>query len=319
MKRVFLIAAGLLITAFFIIYIFGVDLSGIDNHIGHQYDTAEADITGRPAEAAAVYIAESPEGTAVAVVTEGPAGMAAASTEGRGSLNITAGQTRTGGPSETLSGWKLMWADEFAGTSVDQEYWTRVHRKNNYNNELQYYLPKNSFTEDGCLCLIANRDKRNGKNYTSGMVETRGKLLFKYGRVEVRAKLPAGKGLLPAIWMLSDDGRSEIDIMEMIGSEPNIIYGVNHYRSRGPRKTVGSITCDTPEGFHVYAAEWDKDEIRWYLDGALFHKSRKGVPSKKMYIVFTLAVGGDWPGDPGKETPFPCGMKVDYIRVYKRV
>ena len=187
-----------------------------------------------------------------------------------------------------VDGWELVWVDEFDAPSVDLEVWTEVDRRDNYNRELQYYTPVNSYIEDGCLYLTARDEEKDGKDYTSAMVETRDKLSFCYGRIEARIKLPVGKGLFPAFWLLSDN--FEIDVMEMIGSEPEIIYGVNHYR-RGStmRKTYGTMISETPEEFHVYALEWNEDELLWYIDGELFYQTDEGVPDEEMYIIFTMA------------------------------
>ncbi|VFU16084.1 Glycosyl hydrolases family 16 (modular protein) [anaerobic digester metagenome] len=213
--------------------------------------------------------------------------------------------------------WKLIWSDEFDELYLDLERWTKVDRKDNYNNELQYYTPPNSYLQDGCLYLTAKNENKEGKPYTSAMVQTMNKLSFCYGKIEARIKLPVGKGLFPAFWLLSYTGESEIDIMEMIGSEPDIIYGVNHYLSENKlTRTYSLIEIDSPEQFHVYTLEWEEHELRWYVDGTMFHQSYR-VPSEEMYIIFTLAVGGDWPGYPDHQTVFPCDFVVDYVKLYR--
>jgi beta-glucanase (GH16 family) len=222
-------------------------------------------------------------------------------------------------PGDAVPGWRLIWVDEFDKPNLDIERWTEVDRKYGYNNELQYYLPKNSYIKDGCLYLTAIKENWNGREYTSAMVDTGYKLVFRYGRIEAKIKLPKGRGVFPAFWMLTNDGGYEIDIMEMIGSEPNTIYGTNHYEtSFGSKKNSGNTANSSPEEFHTYAVEWEEGCIRWYLDGVKYHESTEGVPSDYMYMVLNLAIGGNWPGDPDKTSDFPCSMAVDYVKIYTR-
>jgi beta-glucanase (GH16 family) len=211
--------------------------------------------------------------------------------------------------------WTLVWADEFDKPNINLEYWSRVDRKDNFNNELQYYIPANAFIRNGCLVLTAKKEDRENMKYTSGMVQTQNKLLFRYGLIEARIKLPTEPGLLSALWLLGEQDTEEIDVMEMAGCEPGVIYGVSHYNNCS-KKTYGSILNDSPEEFHVYACEWGEEDIKWYLDGKLFYETTTGVPSDNMFIVLTLAVGGDWPGPPDNTTVFPASMEVDYIRLY---
>ena len=130
-------------------------------------------------------------------------------------------------------------------------------------------------------------------------------------------KLPAGKGLFPAFWLISEN--FEIDVMEMIGNEPDIVYAVNHYLRKGYyKKEYGYKTgVDTSE-FHVYALEWEEDELRWYIDDEMIYSTTKNVSDEPMFILFTLAVGGVWPGNPNDSTPFPASIVVDEISIYKR-
>lgn len=212
--------------------------------------------------------------------------------------------------------WELMWRDTFDAPSVDLEAWTEIERRDSYNGELQYYSPLNSYIQDGCLYLTAKRQDKDGKEYTSGMVQTLYKRSLLYGRIEARIKLPEGKGLFPAFWLLSEN--YEIDIMEMIGSEPDIIYGVNHSFVNGrTQKTFGMVTGVDWDEFHVYAMEWEPDELRWYIDDKQFYQTTKNVSDEEMYIIFTMAVGGVWPGRPNEDTAFPRSMIIDEISVYR--
>ena len=212
--------------------------------------------------------------------------------------------------------WVLVWRDTFDLPCVDLETWTEVERRDNYNGELQYFTPLNSYTQDGCLYLTAKKEKKDGKHYTSGMVETAYKRTFLYGRIEARMRLPQGKGLFPAFWLLSEN--YEVDVMEMIGSSPDIVYGVSHSSSGGRiTKTYGTIEGIDTAQFHVYALEWEPDAMRWYIDGTLYYEIKENVSDEEMYIIFTLAVGGVWPGSPGKDTTFPCSMVIDEIALYR--
>lgn len=219
----------------------------------------------------------------------------------------------------TASGsWQLIWADEFEQAELDSDCWTALERKDNYNNELQYFLPENAVLADGCLSLVAKKQRVANKYYTSAMVQTLGKLSFQQGRIEARIRLPVGKGLLPAFWLLSNRGKNEIDIMEMVGSEPGVIYGVVHqFVDVDHFNECGSLLIESPEEFHLYAVEREEKEIRWYVDNELYHHSQLAL-ADEMYIIFTLAVGGNWPGLPGKNTLFPCSMSIDYLRLYVR-
>ncbi len=218
---------------------------------------------------------------------------------------------------ESLEKWALVWADEFDKPSLNMEYWTKVERRDNFNEELQYYTPASVYVKDGMLYLEARDEKRDGKRYISGSVETANKLDFHFGRFEARMSLPVGKGLFPAFWLLAYEDSYEIDVLEMIGSEPNLVYGVNHYLKRGNLvKNVGMTTVDDPEAFHVYAVEWDKETLKWYVDDELYYTTKRGVPDGKMYMILTLAVGGVWPGDPNRKTEFPSCLAVDYVRYY---
>ncbi len=218
---------------------------------------------------------------------------------------------------ESPGKWTLVWSDEFDKPTLNIEYWTEVERKNNYNGELQYYTPANSYVKDGILYLEARDEEKDGKRYTSGMVETANKLDFQFGRFEARMSLPVGKGMFPAFWLLAYEDSYEIDVLEMIGSEPHLVYGVNHFLKYDRLyKNVGQTTVEDPEAFHVYAVEWDKDSLKWYVDDELYYTTRRGVPKQEMYLILTLAVGGVWPGHPDKKTVFPSCLAVDYVRYY---
>lgn len=279
-----------------------------DRTVGQQEDPADdelavmynAPLLAEPMTA----LAQSPEDTEAPAHTALPAQQ-----------NVTAEATPA--PSETPEKWTLVWSDEFDKPALNIEYWTKVERRDNFNQELQYYAPANVYVKDGMLYLEARDEIKDGKRYTSGMVETANKLDFHFGRFEARMSLPVGKSLFPAFWLLAYEDSYEIDVMGMIGSEPHLVYGVNHFMKRGRLcKNVGQTTVEDPETFHVYAVEWDKESLKWYVDDELFYTTKRGVPDKKMYLIFNLAVGGVWPGYPNKRTVFPSRLAVDYVRYY---
>lgn len=266
------------------------------------------------------------------------------------------------------AGWKRVWADEFDGTEIDRAKWDfdlgngfYDYNANQWisgwgNDELQYYTrePSNAQVKDGMLCLRAVKESLHGCGYTSARLKTRkrdGGPLFsqRYGRFEFRAKLPTGKGVWPALWMLPQDEKKygtwaasgEIDILETRGQEPTKVVGTLHYGSRWPANTHVSKEYVLPGGstiadFHVYALEWEPGEIRWYVDGhryaaQSFWWSSGAKPAAEsdlqpwpapfdqpFYLVMNIAVGGKFLGKPDPATPFPAEMLVDYVRVYER-
>lgn len=220
-----------------------------------------------------------------------------------------------------INNWILVWNDEFNNKFVDEEKWNVVNRKESYNNELQYYSKKNVIQSEGYLKLVGKREALEEKEYTSGLVDTRGKFTLQYGKIEVRAKNPNGKGLFPAIWLLPNNGTvvlPEIDIMEMIGSESELVYGAHHYMEKGiHERTFNKISLANPQDFHTYTLIWDSKEIKWFVDDTLLHSTNKGIPQESMYLIINLAIGGIWPGDPNSNTIFPSEFIIDYVRVYK--
>ena len=194
------------------------------------------------------------------------------------------------------------------------------------------------------MASLARRENYSGpdgyRNYTSARMRTKHKGDWLYGRFEVRARLPGGQGLWPAIWMLPTDWKyggwaasGEIDIMEAVNAGPgnNKVYGTLHYGGSWPRNvhTGKSYTPATSitDNFHVYALEWEPGEIRWYVDGHHYQTqtqwwSEKGpypAPfNERFHMILNVAVGGNWPGSPSSSTVFPQVMEVDYVRVYQR-
>jgi len=254
--------------------------------------------------------------------------------------------------------WELIWSEEFNGTEFPAETWT-IARGNGFyageewipgwgNGELQYYTdtPENLFLADGILTLRARQESITGIagnrdetfSYTSAKISTQGKASWKYGRFEIRAKFPAGKGLWPAIWMLPEKetyggwaASGEIDIAEGWGSTPYKVAGTIHYGGVWPGNTYAGSHYFFPEkaadasDFHVYAIEWEPGEIRWYVDGALYQTKNRWYSEaaeypapfdQPFYLILNLAVGGHFDGNPLPSTPFPADMGVDYVRIY---
>lgn len=241
--------------------------------------------------------------------------------------------------------WKLVWADEFNGNALDLTKWHfEVNGKGGGNNELQYYTdrPVNATVHDGKLVITALKEKFEGpdgkKNYTSARLRTKGTGDWQYGRFEARIKMPRGKGLWPAFWMMPTDETyggwplsGEIDISEVIGDKPNVTYGTLHYGEKWPRNVHSGDKFTLPSGdfsddFHVFAVEWQEGEIRWYVDGQLYQTQKEwrtaSAPfpapfNQKFYFLLNVAVGGAWPGPPNAATVFPQTMEVDYVRAYQ--
>ncbi|MAM88802.1 MAG: hypothetical protein CME36_15970 [unclassified Hahellaceae] len=251
-------------------------------------------------------------------------------------------------PPATPSGWKMVWNDEFNGSQIDRSKWElAVDGKGGGNNELQYYTnrPANAFVKDGKLVIQALRERYSGadgtRDFTSARLSTPNKGDWTYGRVEVRARMPAGQGMWPAIWMLPTDwvyggwaASGEIDIMEAVNlgaAGGNEVHGTIHYGGKWPNNTHKgkSVTpaSSVSENFHVYAIEWEEGEIRWYVNDRLYatqtewYSEAASYPApfnQRFHLILNVAVGGQWPGSPNSGTRFPQTMEVDYVRVYER-
>lgn len=245
-------------------------------------------------------------------------------------------------------GYDLVWHDEFDGETLNRADWNREIRKAYWtNNELQAYTggDANIFLREGKLVLKALKhvDEKGRVTYTSGKVQTQDKHDFLYGRIDVRAKVPQGQGLWPAIWMMptreSKYGSwprcGEIDIMEILGhqthiSYANLHYGEPHAEQQGVYTLPGGATFS--DDFHVFSVEWDPGEFRFYIDGEHFHTvndwysisngMERPYPApfnQTFYIQLNLAVGGTWPGNPDETTDFDrAEFEIDYVRVYQR-
>lgn len=252
-------------------------------------------------------------------------------------------------PNDTIpvpDGWALVWHDEFDVNTLDTNHWEyEVNAEGGGNNELQYYTDssKNSYISNGRLVIQALKETYTGsegtREYTSARVRSLNHGDWLYGRFEIRAKLPIGKGLWPAIWMLPSDWKyggwaasGEIDIMELIGSDSKTVYGTLHYGGVWPKNVQSGSSFTLTQGsfygdFHVFSLEWDSSEFRWYVDDSLYLKQTQwnsaGAPypapfNQRFHLILNLAVGGNWPGNPDATTLFPQTMEVDYVRIFKK-
>lgn len=239
----------------------------------------------------------------------------------------------TGCSQNTDKSWKLVWSDEFDYQGLPDS--TKWGNEVGFirNNELQYYTDnriENSVVKDGQLMLIGVREQYDSADYTSASITTDGRHSWTYGKMEARMRLPKGQGIWPAFWMLGQNIHNvgwpacgEIDIMEHINSQ-DTLYGTLHWHNEKHVSSGAIIPCTVNE-YHNYSIEWDSDSIKWFLDGSKYHsvEIRDSINStsefhKPHYIIFNLAIGGNWPGSPDKTTLFPDTVFVDYVRVYQK-
>ena len=286
----------------------------------------------------------------------------------------TASRRRAKAPGVAAGDWKLVWHDEFDGDCVDRAKWdfdlgNGFYDYKNHawvpgwgNEELQYYTdaPGNAYVKDSLLHIRALKESLHGCGYTSARLKTRrrdGTPLFtkQYGKFEFRAKVPHGKGMWPALWMLPQGdaygpwaASGEIDVMEIVGERPQEYLASLHFGSTFPKRELVTHVHPLPNGstvgdFHVYAVEWEPGEIRWLLDGVHWatqtfwwsctkQRGGKGIVARSVrdlnpwpapfdqpfYIVMNIAVGGNFPGVPNAQTQFPAELIVDYVRVYEK-
>jgi beta-glucanase (GH16 family) len=238
----------------------------------------------------------------------------------------------------------LFWSDEFNGTGApDPKYWSYELGATGYgNNEVQNYTSdlSNSRQEGGILIIEASK---KAEEWTSARLISKGKFEFQYGKIVFRAKLPAGSGTWPALWMLGanidtvgwPDG-GEIDVMEHVGRRPTIVQSAMHTRSSyGNTVNVGFIPVeDFDKEFHTYEANWTPEKIEFSVDGKIYYTYNPAVKDKETwpfnkpcYILMNIAMGGNFGSDPQYETNglkngidpklSSVRMEVDYVRVYK--
>jgi beta-glucanase (GH16 family) len=238
------------------------------------------------------------------------------------------------------SGKTLVWSDEFSGKTLNQANWTYETGGGGWgNNELEYYTNdiRNSFLTGGYFVIEARNEVKNTYNYTSARVKTQNKKTFTYGRIDIRAMLPKGQGFWPALWMLGNNitqpgfgwpACGEIDIMELLGSDPRKVYGTVHWGiAGGSHFYIGGnyslSTGDFSGSFHVFSLEWDASKMTFLVDDIVYYTATKtdigtNYPfDKPFFFIMNVAVGGNWPGNPNTSTVFPQRMIVDYVRVFQ--
>jgi beta-glucanase (GH16 family) len=250
----------------------------------------------------------------------------------------------------SIEEYTLVWQDEFESESIDESKWSYdlgdgCDISENLcgwgNNELQYYTsrPENAYISNGNLIIKARRENPlylGQHQYTSARLVTKNKGDWKYGRMEIRAKMPIGQGIWPAIWMLPTDtvyGRwpksGEIDIMEYIGSEPQKVFGTIHYGHDFWRYTSQDIELAQgtfADDFHVFSVLWNEECIQFQMDGINIGKPNTRsttLPTtwpfdQDFHMILNLAVGGNLPGNPDNTTTFPQNFFIDYVRVYEK-
>ena len=241
---------------------------------------------------------------------------------------------------------QLVWSDEFEYTGKPDSSMLGYDLGDGCpnlcgwgNNEAQYYTSKlnNVRVENGVLIIEAHRDSLNGKGYTSSRLTSKHKSDWTYGRIEVKAKLPRGKGTWPAVWMLPTDweyggwpASGEIDIMEHVGYNPGMIHGsihteaYNHLKRTQKEGTISIV--DAQDEFHVYSINWTKNKIDFMVDDEIYHSVVKRRSDKypewpfdkRFHLILNLAIGGFWGGIQGiDDNIFPQRMEIDYVRVYQ--
>jgi len=234
-----------------------------------------------------------------------------------------------------------VWGDEFDGQGAPKaSHWYYETGGNGWGNqEEQYYTDRteNARVENGNLIIEARKESYQGSAYTSARLNS--EQSWTYGRFEIKAKLPSGRGTWPALWMLPDEStygtqywpdNGELDIMEHVGYDPGVIHGTIHTKAfNHMRDTDKGGTTEVPdamEAFHVYAMEWTPNEVRVYVDGEKYYTFRNQPQydweewpfDQKFHLLFNIAVGGTWGGAQGiDDASFPTEMVVDYVRVYK--
>ena len=236
---------------------------------------------------------------------------------------------------------RLLWADEFDGDDVNLRDWNFDIGDNGWGNEeWQYYQSKNATLQEGHLVITAREQRVGGSTYTSTRIKTEGEVEFTYGRVDIRAALPEGQGIWPALWALGANFRQvgwprtgELDIMEMIGGRgrENTVHGTMHWNRGGLNASYshtyqgGSYHLDSGKfsyGFHVFSMIRSPEGVTWLVDDVPFYSYQfSDAPNfdafqKPFFLIFNIAVGGRWPGYPDDSTNFPQRLVVDYVRVF---
>ena len=228
---------------------------------------------------------------------------------------------------QSTTNWTPTFNDEFDNT-LNRAVWGSDY-PNGGNGELQQYVSDNSrnnyLVQDSSLQLIARKESYNNRAYTSGIIHTQHRFFQKYGYFEMRARIPSGKGLWPAFWLMPNPGEGvpEIDVMEILGQQPNITYMTFHYDNDAGVYSQDQTEWTGPNfsaDWHTFAIDWQPGSLTWYVDGVAQKEITDAaiIPNVPMFILANLAVGGTWPGSPNSTTTFPSSYAIDYIRVWQR-
>jgi beta-glucanase (GH16 family) len=231
----------------------------------------------------------------------------------------------------------LLWSDEFDGEFLNEDFWSYETGNGSSgwgNNELQFYRKENTSIVDVNLVIQAREENFGGFQYTSSRLITKDKFEFTHGRVDIRAVLPEGQGVWPALWMLGENINTvswprcgEIDIMELVGHEPSTVHGTVHYANAGGNHIFTGEEYNLSGGtkfsdeYHVFSINWEEDLIQFYVNDNLYYtvtpNSNPYPFNDPFFFIFNVAIGGNWPGSPDATTLLPQNMIVDYIRVFQ--
>lgn len=243
--------------------------------------------------------------------------------------------------------WELKWSDEFESPAIDITKWSYDIGNGDWgwgNGEEQYYTnnSNNSYIDNGVLIIQSNLQNYGGENYTSARMVTKNKGDWKYGKIEVRAKLPSGTGTWPSIWMLPTDWvyggwpySGEIDILEHVGFDQDVVHFTAHTEVYNWLNGIpppgfsgnGFPVSQSTSSFHTYKIEWDENSIKWYVDDAhkfTFNNNQSNSPSdwpfnQRFHLILNIAIGGSWGGQQGIDNSiFPVRLEVDYVRIYQK-
>jgi Beta-glucanase/Beta-glucan synthetase len=237
--------------------------------------------------------------------------------------------------------WKLVWEDDFNGPILDQSKWEAQNKSTGLLNELQACTNENVTIKNSCLVIASKKEDWTGpdilnpklavtRHYTSGQVVTLEKNIWTYGRFEIRAKLPAGQGILPYVLLYPTDSNwpPEVVIMSMVGSQPYAAFFVNFWGTDARHQHSDSSGLiwgrqDYSADFHTFTLEWDPGELRWYVDNVFKYRAHRHIPNKPLCLVLGTTVGGvaGAPYDQkagGRPSSFPQYFMIDRVRVYQR-
>jgi beta-glucanase (GH16 family) len=278
--------------------------------------------------------------TLTAHAWDSAAGQPFSSDADAGPLTFTVSNATSGTANPV--GWnRLIWSDEFDGATGSKpngsKWIVRNADSNGQNGWLNYFCPDDVYLDSGSLVLRGRKGVNcsNGyHDYTAGYVSTgdigHGAALFSftYGRVDIRAKIPKGQGIWPALWTCNvNSWPPEFDILD--NGMPYSQYSDGHHvfqnsiMTQADGSTDGEsfltdIGVDISQGYHIYSMEWEAQVVRFYIDGKLTGTSTRNVTNASAFLIFDLQIGGSWPGNPDGSTAFPAFMYIDYVRVYQR-